>query len=78
MWNNGSNENIFSFADKLTGKDYLKIFFQMDHADHETEGKRYYIPNIYNKNDYNENLSDEVYGVANNNVGFMIRTIFET
>lgn len=64
------NENIFSFADKLTGKDYLKIFFQMDHADHETEGKRYYIPNIYNKNDYNENLSDEVYGVANNNVGF--------
>ncbi len=64
------NENIFSFADKVTGKDYLKIFFQMDHADYETEGKRYYIPNIYNKNDYNENLSDEVYGVANNNVGF--------
>lgn len=64
------NENIFSFADKVTGKDYLKIFFQMDHADYETEGKRYYVPNIYNNNKYNKKISDEMYGVANNNEGF--------
>lgn len=63
------NKNIFSFAEKVTGKDYLKIFFQMDHADYETEGKRYYIPNIYNKNDYNVKSADGVYGLPNNNMG---------
>lgn len=63
------NENVFSFAEKVTGKDYLKIFFQMDHADYETEGKRYYVPNIYNKNDYNVKSADRVYGLPNNNMG---------
>ena len=63
------NKNIFSFTDKVAGKDYLKIFFQMDHADYETEGKRYYIPNIYNKNDYNVKSADGVYGLPNNNMG---------
>ena len=41
----------------------------MDHADYETEGKRYYIPNIYNKNDYNVKSADGVYGLPNNNMG---------
>lgn len=64
------NENIFQLADKVTGKNYLKIFFQMDHADYEIEGKRYYVPKIFNKNLYNEKLLDEWYGVSDNNMGF--------
>ena len=33
------------------------------------ENKRYTIPNIYNKNDYNLKIDDIVYGLPNDNIG---------
>lgn len=68
-------ENIFSLPFAIKGKDYLKLFFVFDEDFNvsckrfETEGKRYYIPNIYNKNDYNKEIHNTIYGLPNNNMG---------
>lgn len=61
-------ENIFELGNSITGKDYLKVFFYYDAKEFEQEGKRYLIPNIYNKNDFNEVIDGEIYGVPNNNM----------
>lgn len=61
-------QNIFSLPYELEGKDYLKLFFLFDDVSIEQEGKRYYIPNVYNKNDYNQKIGDQIYGVPNNNM----------
>ena len=39
-------ENIFNLNIDVTGKDYLKIFFEYPTEDYKREGKRYLIPNI--------------------------------
>ncbi len=64
------NENNIDTRDKS----YLKIFFV--YADDEKtkeeiykEGNRYFLPNIYNNNDYNVEIDDEILGVHNNNMG---------
>lgn len=62
-------EHIFEFSDKVAGKDYLKIFFLCDGIDVKKEGERYLLPNIYNKNDYNVLLGEEIYGLPNENMG---------
>lgn len=62
-------ENIFKLPMELKGNDYLKIFFQIEGADFKKEGKRYYIPNIYNKNDFNIEIVGHTYGLPNNNMG---------
>lgn len=65
-------ENIFKLDNlgiEVKGKDYLKIFFKAPMQIYINEGKRYLVPNIYNSNDFNQMLSNEVYGVPNNNMG---------
>lgn len=62
-------ENIFDFKDKIEGKGYLKIFFIYPKEDYEREGKRYFIPNIYNNNDCNMEVDEYIYGLPNNNMG---------
>lgn len=65
-------ENIFELDNlgiEIKGKDYLKIFFEDPIQTYINEGKRYLIPNIYNKNEFNQILSNEIYGVPNNNLG---------
>ena len=62
-------ENIFELAKKYSGKNYLKIFFDYPIEDYIRENKRYTIPNIYNKNDYNLKIDDIVYGLPNDNIG---------
>ncbi len=65
-------ENIFELDNlgiEIKGKDYLKIFFEAPIQTYINEGKRYLIPNIYNKNEFNQILSNEIYGVPNNNLG---------
>ena len=62
-------ENIFELAKKYSGKNYLKIFFDYPIEDYIRENKRYIIPNIYNKNDYNFKIGDVVYGLPNDNMG---------
>lgn len=53
----------------LSKKDYLKIFFETEHENIEREERRYLLPNIYNNNDYNVKVDDEIYGLPDNNLG---------
>ncbi len=67
-------EHIFSLEDlglgiDMSKKDYLKIFFETDREEYEREGNRYFIPNIYNNNNYNVEVEGEVYGLPDNNQG---------
>lgn len=62
-------ENLFQSFKDLTGKDYLKIFFHYAENDYKKESERYFIPNVYNNNDYNEKLDNIIYGVPNDNMG---------
>ena len=62
-------ENIFELGKEYSGKNYLKIFFDYPIEDYIRENKRYVIPNIYNKNDYNFKIGDIVYGLPNDNMG---------
>ena len=50
-------------------KDYLKIFFEAEREEYQREGKRYFIPNIYNSNQYNITVNDETLGLPDNNQG---------
>ncbi|MDO5293886.1 MAG: type I-B CRISPR-associated protein Cas8b/Csh1 [bacterium] len=61
-------ENIFNLPYEIEGKDYLKIFFEFEDIDIKAEGKRYFIPNLFNKNDFNTKVNGEIYGLPNNNM----------
>lgn len=60
----------------LEKKDYLKIFFEAEHSEYEKEGKRYFIPNIYNSNNYNIKIGDKVLGLPDNNQGMNAKKPF--
>lgn len=62
-------ENIFRLPYELTGKDYLKIFFQCADVSMKKEGERYLLPNLFNKNDYNIKVNGIIYGLPNENMG---------
>ena len=55
-------------------KDYIKIFFVFMNFQNKTldyykrENKRYLLPNLYNKNDYNVEIGNEILGPPNNNM----------
>lgn len=66
---NWIKENIFNLGIGISGKDYLKIFFEVPYENYSKEGKRYLIPNIYNNNSFNIKLGNEIYGLPNNNMG---------
>ncbi|WP_129600185.1 type I-B CRISPR-associated protein Cas8b/Csh1 [Anaerophilus nitritogenes] len=61
-------ENLFALFKEYTGKDYLKIFFYYP-EDYKKESERYFIPNIYNNNDYNQKVGNMIYGLPNDNMG---------
>ena len=70
-------EHIFSLEEiDLDRKDYLKIFFEADDKEYEREGKRYFLPNIYNSNDYNIEIENVVYGLPDNNLGMNAKKPF--
>ncbi|MBD5136020.1 MAG: hypothetical protein HDT39_08675 [Lachnospiraceae bacterium] len=55
-------------------KDYIKIFFvysddEKTKSKIKIEGERYFLPNIFNSNDYNQTVNDETFGLHNNNMG---------
>lgn len=73
-------KNLFDFFkteyDKLNleSKDYLKIFFvysddEKTKREIKREGERYLRPNIFNNNDYNINVHNQIYGLHSNNMG---------
>lgn len=73
-------EHIFSINElvsvDLEKKDYLKIFFEADDLEYVKEGKRYFIPNIYNSNNYNIKIEDKVLGLPDNNQGMNAKKPF--
>lgn len=70
-------KNIYSLEDiNLDKKDYLKIFFEADDTIYEREGQRYFLPNIYNNNDYNIEIEEKVCGLPDNNLGMNAKKPF--
>lgn len=66
---NWIKDNIFNLPKEvIEGKGYLKIFFEYPNEDYINEGKRYLIPNIFNKNDFTELVDDTIYGLPDNNI----------
>lgn len=62
-------ENLFSLFKEYMGKDYLKIYFYYQEEDYKKESERYFIPNVYNNNDYNQKANNIIYGLPNDNMG---------
>lgn len=62
-------QNIFTLNIEIKGKDYFKLFFEYPIEKYIIEGKRYFIPNIYNNNKYNIDLDGKIFGLPNNNMG---------
>ncbi|MCI1958214.1 MAG: type I-B CRISPR-associated protein Cas8b/Csh1 [Clostridia bacterium] len=68
-----SSKNIWEGID-LTKKNYAKVFFVYPDRNksikcYKKENLRYLIPNIYNNNDYNKTINENIYGLPNNNIG---------
>lgn len=61
-------ENLFKEFKEYIGKDYLKIFFYYP-EDYKGESERYFVPNVYNNNDYNQEINNMIYGLPNDNMG---------
>ncbi|NFG62984.1 MULTISPECIES: type I-B CRISPR-associated protein Cas8b/Csh1 [unclassified Clostridium] len=62
--------NLYKIDIDYDQKDYIKIFFKYDIEEYIREGKRYLIPNIYNKNELNIEVNKVLYGLSDNNMGF--------
>lgn len=79
-WNRAwIKEHIFSLEGvDLNRKDYLKIYFETDEGNdaYERESRRYFLPNIYNSNEYNVELDGVVYGLPDNNLGMNAKKPF--
>ena len=65
-------KNIFDLIERLAlkpDKTYLKIFFEAPENLYVQESERYVLPNIYNTTNYNVEISGEIYGLPNDNMG---------
>lgn len=69
MWIKNHLFELDKFVDGLNKKNYLKIFFEADPECYIKEEKRYLITKIYNKNDYNIEFNNQIYGLPNDNLG---------
>lgn len=66
---NWIKEKIHDFVDKGSKeKEYLKIFFKYDLDKYRKESEKYISPNLYNSNDYNVKIKEEIYGLPNDNM----------
>jgi CRISPR-associated protein Csh1 len=63
-------------AEKIKETAYVKIYFAASQDDYEREGKRYLIPKIFNKNDFNVTIDNVVYGLSNSNMGMNAKKPF--
>lgn len=60
----------------LRRKDYLKIFFEAEDFEYEREARRYFLPHIYNSNEYNMEIEHTIYGMPDNNLGMNAKKPF--
>lgn len=63
-------KHIFSL-DKtgMSEKNYLKIFFEAEKESYLNEDKRYLMTKLYNKNEYNILVKNQILGLPNDNLG---------
>lgn len=62
--------NIYNLVDKDSkDKSYLKIFFKYDLEEYRKESEKYILTNIYNSNDFNTTINEQIYGLPNDNMG---------
>ncbi len=54
---------------KISSNVYIKLYFMADIAEYIQESKRYLIPKIFNKNEYNVDIAGKLYGLSNCNMG---------
>ncbi len=54
---------------KIKATSYVKLYFAVELAAYIQESKRYLIPKIFNKNDYNVIIDETTYGLSNSNMG---------
>lgn len=54
---------------KINDNLYIKLYFAADITEYIQESKRYLIPKIFNKNDYNVDIAGKLYGLSNCNMG---------
>lgn len=61
---------------KIKSNVYVKLYFAAGSEDYARESRRYLIPKIFNKNDYNITIDDTLYGLSNNNMGLNAKKPF--
>lgn len=61
---------------KIKNNLYVKLYFNADGSEYVQESKRYLIPKIFNKNDYNLTINEVLYGLSNNNMGMNAKKPF--
>lgn len=72
-------EHVFCLDElglNLKKKNYLKIFFEEDELLYIKEEQRYLVTKIFNKNDYNMELDDQILGLPNDNLGLNTKKPF--
>lgn len=52
----------------LADKNYIKIFIEQDKKNYQREGNRYFYQKIFNDNQYNVKINEEIWGLSNNNM----------
>ena len=60
----------------LKKKNYLKVFFEEEESLYTKEEQRYLVTKIFNKNDYNMELDDQILGLPNDNLGLNAKKPF--
>ena len=66
-------ENIFDLEMQgipMHNSDYLKIFFEVPREMYVLEEKRYLYVKLFNNNDYNLRVNDEIIGLPGDNLGY--------
>lgn len=67
------HENIFKLEEHgvpMENKDYLKIFFEDSKESYTKEEQRYTYVKLFNNNDYNVEIGEEILGLPGNNLGY--------
>lgn len=62
-------DTILAELEGVDFSNYIKLFFDAPSELYQQEGRRYFIPNLYNKNAYNKTIDGKIYGLTNNNMG---------
>ncbi|MCH3963140.1 MAG: hypothetical protein LKE46_02615 [Clostridium sp.] len=68
-WIKGNIFKISKRDDVKLDKTYIKLFYDTDLGEYKKESERYFIPNIYNKTDYNVKINSKIYGLPDFNMG---------